>query len=269
VPASSAQVRSARRLLRRKDREASGLFLAEGAQAVGEALRTQRAVRRVLVHDPTVHPAMIDWALADGVPVSTITATDLRLLTDTVTSQGVIAVCAQRPADLAAVLAARPALLLCCAQVRDPGNLGTMIRCADAFGAAGVLISAGSVDAYNPKTVRASTGSLFHLPVVRDLSLREAVTACRAAGLQVLAADSSGRDDLSMLGAELVRPIVWLMGNEAWGLPTEVVALADRGVRVPIYGRAESLNLASAAAICLYATSTAQRMRSRTASKDS
>jgi TrmH family RNA methyltransferase len=247
----------------------SGLFLAEGAQAVGEGLATSGAVRRLLVHDVDAHADLIGRALGDGVPVSTLTRAEVLAVSDTVASQGVIAICVQRTADLPSVLATRPELLLCCDRVRDPGNAGTMIRCADAFGADAVLLSVGSVDPYNPKTVRASTGSLFHLPIVPELDLAEAVAACRISGSQVLAADGSGPDELPALGAELVRPTVWLMGNESWGLPAEVLALADRVVRVPIYGRAESLNLASAAAICLFATATAQQMRSRAASKDS
>ena len=150
-----------------------------------------------------------------------------------------------------------------CAQVRDPGNLGTVIRCADAFGADAVLISSDSVDLYNPKTVRASTGSLFHLPVTVEVDLAEAVASARAAGLQVLGADGAGRDTVLDLGdrGDLARPTLWVMGNEAWGLPPEHAALVDRLVSVPIFGRAESLNLSTAAAVVLYASATAQRRR--------
>ena len=136
-----------------------------------------------------------------------------------------------------------------------------MIRCADAFGADAVLVSADSVDAYNPKTVRASTGSLFHLPVGLGVDVAETVGHARAAGLAVLGADGSGShtlDELDRSGA-LTRPTLWVLGNEAWGLPAGHADLMDMLVRVPIYGRAESLNLSTAAAVLLYATATAQR----------
>ena len=146
-------------------------------------------------------------------------------------------------------------------QVRDPGNAGTVVRCADAFGADGVVLTTGSVELTNPKTVRASVGSLFHLPVAVGAGLAAVVDAAHAAGLQVLAADGAGDVGLSELDRTggLARPTLWLFGNEAWGMPEADRALADRVVRVPLYGAAESLNLATAAAVCLYTTATAQR----------
>jgi TrmH family RNA methyltransferase len=164
------------------------------------------------------------------------------------------------PADEA--LAGNPRLVVLCDQVRDPGNLGTVIRCADAFGADAVLISRDSVDVYNAKTVRATTGSLFHLPLATAIDLADAVDLARKAGLQVLGADASGPstvDDMARSG-ELDQPTLWVMGNEAWGLPPEHVSLLDRLVALPIYGRAESLNLSTAAAVFLYASATAQHV---------
>jgi RNA methyltransferase, TrmH family len=148
--------------------------------------------------------------------------------------------------------------------VRDPGNAGTVIRCADVFGADAVLLTEGSVDAYNPKTVRASVGSIFHLRLAAEVEFTEVMRAARARGLQVLAADGTGEAELPVLAAsrQLSVPTLWLFGNEAWGLPPEQARLADRRVRVPIYGAAESLNLATAAAVCLYASATAQRLTS-------
>ena len=148
-----------------------------------------------------------------------------------------------------------------CDQVRDPGNLGTVVRCADAFGADAVLVSRGSVDLYNPKAVRASTGSLFHLPLAVDVDLADTVDLARAAGLAVLGADGAAAEtteDLARSGA-LAGPVLWVLGNEAWGLPADRANRLDRLVGLPMYGRAESLNLATAAAVLLYATATAQR----------
>lgn len=136
-----------------------------------------------------------------------------------------------------------------------------MLRCADAAGADAVVLTDASVDVYNPKAVRASVGSLFHLPVAVGVPVETAVTGLREAGVRILAADGAGEDDLD---TELDRgtmggPTAWIFGNEAWGLPEETRALADAVVRVPIHGRAESLNLATAAAVCLYGSARAQR----------
>jgi TrmH family RNA methyltransferase len=150
-------------------------------------------------------------------------------------------------------------LVVICAQVRDPGNAGTVIRCADAFGADAVILSNDSVEVYNPKVVRASVGSIFHLPIVTGVELDEAISACRAAGMQIFATDGQAGTDLTDLGDALAKPTAWVMGNESWGLPVEHLRLADKTVAVPIYGQAESLNLATAAAVCLYASASAQR----------
>jgi len=150
-------------------------------------------------------------------------------------------------------------LIAICADVRDPGNAGTVVRCADAAGADAVVFAGHSVDPYNPKTVRASVGSLFHLPIAVEPDPAAAVRAAQAAGLVVLAADGAGEIDLDEADDLLNRPTAWLFGNEAWGLPEELAALADHRVRIPIHGRAESLNLSTAAALCLYASARAQR----------
>ena len=249
-------------MLRRKDRQRAREFLAEGPQAVREALAADAATL-VLVDRNTLdrHADLLETAEGAGVGAQTVDAAALAGLTDTVNPQGIVSVCSflDHPADV--VITAQARLLVACADVRDPGNAGTVIRSADAFGADGVLLSAGSVDPYNPKTVRSTAGSLFHLPLVVGAELVSVAAAARAAGLQVLAADGQGAATLTDLHADgsLARPTLWLFGNEAWGLPDDVAALADRGVRVPIFGRAESLNLASAAAVCLYASATAQR----------
>jgi TrmH family RNA methyltransferase len=143
-------------------------------------------------------------------------------------------------------------LVAICADVRDPGNAGTLLRTADAMGADAVVLAGHSVDAYNPKTVRASVGSLFHLPVTIEPGPATVVRAARAAGLSVVAADGGGELTLEQAATILAGPTAWLFGNEAWGLPPELAALADHRVRIPIRGRAESLNLATAAAICLH-----------------
>ena len=207
------------------------------------------------------HADLVAAADCVGVPVWVAPDSAIAELSDTVTPQGLVAVCRALDVDLAAAFADSPRLVVLADQVRDPGNLGTLIRCADAFGADAVLVSTDSVEAYNPKTVRASTGSLFHLPLVLGVDLDEVVGQARSAGLAVLGADgkaSASLDELERSGA-LTRPVLWVLGNESWGLPEEHAALMDRLVKVPLYGQAESLNLSTAAAVLLYATATAQR----------
>jgi RNA methyltransferase, TrmH family len=249
-------------LQRRKDRERTRQFLAEGPQAVREAIAAD-AANTIFVDDETLdrHAALLEGAEAGHAAVFTVDAGQLAGLADTINPQGIVAVCSFLDVPGEGLLASDARLLACCAAVRDPGNAGTVLRCADAFGADGVFLTVDSVDPYNPKAVRASAGSLFHVPLVLEVDLVAVTAAARAGGMQVLAADGSGDVELPQLQASggLRQPTVWLFGNEAWGLPGHITALADERVRVPIFGRAESLNLATAAAVCLYASATAQQ----------
>lgn len=172
-----------------------------------------------------------------------------------------VAVCEQLDVSLDDIIASKPQLIALLANIRDPGNAGTVLRAADASGADAVLFSANSVDVYNPKVVRSTTGSVFHLPFAVDVDIEEAITKLKAAGLQVFAANGGG-DTIPSLGDEtLAKPTVWVFGNEAWGFEPETLELVDREVAVPIYGAAESLNLATAASICLYASAFAQNQQ--------
>lgn len=250
-------LRSVRRLRNRRGRELAGEFLAEGRQAVREALSAEGFVTGVVVADPGRHADLLEGL---DIPVWLGSEAAMRQLSDTVTPQGIVAVCRQPRFSWDDIADAR--LLVICAQVRDPGNAGTVIRCADAFGADGVILTSGSVEVWNPKTVRSSVGSLFHLPILTGIDLAEAVSRVRSRGMQVLAADGDGEPlDLLATSGGLAKPSAWLMGNEAWGLPAGDAALADRVVAIPMWGAAESLNLSSAAAICLYQTASAQRRR--------
>jgi len=173
-------------------------------------------------------------------------------------AQGVVAVATSpdraRP-DFAATGAGGARFFAGLVEARDPGNVGAVIRAADAAGAAGVCLSAGSVAPENPKVVRSTAGSLFHLPVSTGLSPRDMVARAHQAGLQVLATSPSADHTLDAPGdLDLVAPTLWLFGNEAHGLPPEVAAAADATVALPMYGRAESLNLAMAATLCLFAS---------------
>ncbi|MFJ3494679.1 TrmH family RNA methyltransferase [Streptomyces sp. NPDC086091] len=264
----SPRVTAARRLARRNLRGKDRLFLAEGPQAVREAVAhgtdhgTDTLTELFTTLDAAErHADIIGAARAAGVRVHLAADEVVADISTTVTPQGLVGVCRFVDTPFATVLAARPRLVAVLAHVRDPGNAGTVLRCADAAGADAVVLTDASVDLYNPKAVRASVGSLFHLPVAVGVPVEEAVAGLRDAGVRVLAADGAGDDDLD---AELDRgtmggPTAWVFGNEAWGLPEETRALADAVVRVPIHGKAESLNLATAAAVCLYASARAQR----------
>jgi TrmH family RNA methyltransferase len=207
------------------------------------------------------HPELIADARGRELPVTDVSGDVMAALCQTVTPQGIVAVCRQLQVPLSDALSADARLVAVLAQIRDPGNAGSVVRVADAAGADAVIFSHASVDPYNGKVVRASVGSLFHPPLVVDAALEPTLDALRQRGLQVLAADGSGDLDLDApaTAALLAAPTAWLFGNEAWGLPDDVLALADRVVRIPIYGRAESLNLATAAALCLYASARHQR----------
>ena len=269
----SPRVKTARQLGKRALRQRARAFLAEGPQAVGEALAAGDVVSQLFITATAQarYGELASRAAAQGAEVHPVSGEVMAELAQTVTPQGVLAVCRFVDVPLAEVTGeartgpdggpATPLrLVVILANVRDPGNAGTVLRTADAAGADAVLFAGSSVDPYNSKCVRASAGSLFHLPVVTGTPVPEAVHALRAAGLRVLAADGGASRTLDDLQAEgtLGRGAAWLFGNEAWGLPGEVRALADDIVAVPIYGRAESLNLAAAAAVCLYASARAQ-----------
>jgi TrmH family RNA methyltransferase len=221
----------------------------------------------VLVADDMVdrHADLLNRAATAGVRVFTAPAAAVANVSDTVTPQGIVAICRSVDIPLAEALAGSPKLVVLCDRIRDPGNLGTVIRCADAFGADAVLVSQDSVDLYNTKAVRASTGSVFHLPLVTDVDLATAVARARSLELQVFGADGRASctiDDVVASG-QLARPTMWVLGNEAWGLPDDRANKLDRLVALPMYGRAESLNLSTAAAVLLYATASAQRASER------
>jgi RNA methyltransferase, TrmH family len=212
------------------------------AGAVQELFATAEAAER--------HPDLSSGA-------SEISAKDAAALSETVTPQGLVAVCELRQPGLAEVMAGAPRLVAVLVEPNDPGNLGTIIRTADAAGADAVVVE-GGVDPYNGKAVRASAGSLFHLPVVAAAA---AEVFAAAPEMIKLAATGRGDVDLDSLdrAGDLAAPTVWLFGTEAHGLPRALLVAADHAVSIPIYGRAESLNLAAAAALCLYASARAQR----------
>jgi TrmH family RNA methyltransferase len=273
----AGRVKAVAALAKKDVRAETGLFLLEGPQAVREALEYAPELLCELYVTPT---AAARYGLDDA-PVDTwfVTEQVLDAMADTVTPQGVVAVCQQFPTSVKDVFpdraaaaadreardasdeqAALPGLVAILEEVRDPGNAGTIIRAADAAGADAVVLTGRSVDPYNPKVVRSTTGSLFHVPVSVGVTLADTIERAKALGYTVLAADVSG-DDLPVVRAEgmLDGPTAWVFGNEARGLTADDLALVDRAVKVPIYGQAESMNLATAASVCLYESAFALR----------
>ena len=229
----------------------------EGPQAVREALPDLLE----LYADPDGAARYGDLLASAPCPVTDVSADVLAAMADTLAPQGLLGTAPLRDVSLSVALAGAPRLVVVLEEVGDPGNAGTVLRTADAAGAGAVVLTEGSTDPHGGKCVRATAGSLWHLPVVHGATVTDTVAALHAAGVTVLATSGSGEHDLDDLqdAGELVGPTAWLLGNEAAGLSDAALALADRTVRIPLHGRAESLNLAAAAAVCLYASARAQR----------
>ncbi len=194
-----------------------------------------------------------------GTQVNEVTDRALRAVAETVTPQGIVGV-VTIPADTP--LPDRPRLVAVLERCADPGNAGAVIRTADAVGADAVVLGQGSVDVWSGKCVRSSAGSVFHIPLVTALDAADCVEQLRTRGCQVFATAADGEcslDDLSTDG-RLAAPTAWVFGSESHGLGTQVAAGVDAVVRIPIEGRAESFNLAAAAAICLYSSASVQRL---------
>ncbi len=252
----SERVRQVAALGRRAARDKRGRFLVEGPQAVRELLRYAAHAAEALYLTPAAarrHTEIVGAADEAGVRTQECTEEVLAAMADTEHPQGMVAVARRVDVPLGRALEAvgESGFAVVLTHVRDPGNAGTVLRGADAFGAAAVLVSEASVDVYNPKVVRSTVGSLFHLPVSTGTPVTELLEACRRRGIRLLAADGSGPTTLPE--ADLTGPHAWVMGNEAWGLDPEVLALCDEVVSIPIR-RAESLNLAMAATVCLHAS---------------
>ena len=257
---NNRKVAQAVKLKKRAFRERDRRFLVEGARAVEEALRSSAGLE-ILFHT-TDSMTLTDLAARRGTEALRVSEAVMGRLASTVTPQGVLGVAPYLHVPLDAIPLPRGCAVVLHA-VRDPGNAGTVLRSADAAGADAVVLSSSSVDVYNPKTVRATAGSLFHLPIARDVEAADALGHLREKGFRVLAADADGEDDLFEL--DLSGKVAFVFGNEAWGLPREVAGLADTTVRVPIRGGAESLNLAAAATVFLFEWARQQREGRRAA----
>jgi TrmH family RNA methyltransferase len=263
------RVKAVRALAGRSARLKHQQYLVEGPQGVREAVfHAEGSVRDLYVTEDAHarYPEIVCQARSareagSGLRVHGCSDEVVRAMS--ADCQGVLAVMRMEENSLSMTLgsAANPRLVAIVSNVRDPGNAGTVIRVADAAGADAVILTGDSVDVYNPKTVRSTAGSLFHLPVVSHPSLVEVCDMTRSAGATILAADGHADATLDTLLDDrtlLAGPTAWLFGNEAWGLTEEDRALADHCVSIPLRGKAESLNLATAASVCLFASAYAQ-----------
>lgn len=251
-------VKAVKRLAQRSRRDDAGVFIIEGPQAVRELLTfAPQSVVDVFYTAAFAekHGGIVQLAERSPATVDEVTDKVLDAMADTVSPQGVIAVATLLSHSRSELDEVR--LVAICDEIRDPGNAGTVIRAADAAGADAVILTGDSVDLHNPKLVRSSTGSIFHLPIIEHDDLADVLEWLKNRGVTILAAAADG-ESIPSVKTTLAAPTAWLFGNEAHGLSDDARALADKVVSVPIYGKAESLNLATAASVCLYASAFAQ-----------
>ncbi len=248
----SAAVAAAVKLHRHVGRRRAGRFLAEGPHLV-EAASARGLAREVFATELAAQRHATLLASLDAghrLPVHLVSERAAKALSDTVTPAGLVAVCDMPATRLEDVLAGSPQLVAVPVEIGEPGNAGTLIRIADAMGAGAVILGGHGVDPYNGKCLRASAGSTFSIPVVTAPDAGAVVGALRTAGLRVLATTVDAKARLDE--ADLSAPTAWVFGAESHGLSAEIAAAADQCVRIPMSGGAESLNVAAAAAICLY-----------------
>lgn len=245
------RVQRVRRLLTQSSyRRAERAFVLEGAKLVEEALRAGAPLEAVytVAGEEAEVAAVADRAFAAGVRVFPLRPGVMERVADTVTPQPILAVAsaAQRPLDEAR----GEGLVVVCVDVRDPGNLGTVLRTAEASGAGAVICCEGTVDVYNPKCVRASAGSVFHVRLAAGGKPVEVLERLGAWGLRRLGTTASGGTPYDRV--DFRGPSALVLGNEASGLPADVAGLVDELVSVPMVGRAESLNVGMAAAVLCF-----------------
>ena len=261
----SATVTAVKKLQTKAGRKDSQAFIVEGPQALREAFAHRADIRQVFV----TTGAMERWgeimqaARAADVEITIVSEDVLDAMAETKSPQGWLATCGMEIPSLDEIMADRPSVLVVLDQVSDPGNVGTIIRTADAAGARAVLLTGESVDPFNGKCVRASAGSIFHLPVVPEVRADHLVAAARKQGAMLVVTAADGERELFewLDSAPVMNPTLWVFGSEAHGVGGLLQEAADVRVRIPIHGSAESLNIASAVAVCLYSDAARRRAR--------
>jgi len=256
----SNRVKGIVRLNQKDARYETGLFLLEGPQGLKELEKSPELIEEIFVTSSAWerHRELLADFATLGLSIVEVSDQVMDKIADTRTPQGVVAVVHHLDLTFEELLAKKPVLLALIDQGRDPGNLGSIIRAADAAGADGIVLSPDSVDVYNPKVIRSTAGSIVNVPIVVDQDLADAIKTLKLAGMQVFSSSSLGQDVTQVSVVEMAKPTAWIFGNEAHGVSSEVAKGADKTLSLPIYGAAESLNLGTAAAICLYFTAVAQ-----------
>lgn len=243
-------VKNAAELKQKKYRQQKGLFLAEGLRTVEEAVNANAAeIIFYLAIENERTRLILEKAAAQQIKLVCVTENVMKKIADTETPQGIIAVSKIQKTKLESLFS-KGKMLLVLDRVSDPGNLGTMLRTADAAGIGGLVLLKGCADIYSPKTVRASMGSIFHLPVIDSLEEEDFIENAKKAGYSVLVTCLDGADNLYK--ADLGGRIAFVMGNEANGVSSGLLTAADKKVYIPMEGRAESLNVAMAAGIVMF-----------------
>ncbi|MDO4179492.1 MAG: RNA methyltransferase [Phascolarctobacterium sp.] len=247
---NNPHVKNAAELKQKKYRTKSGLFLAEGLRTVEEAIEANQveSVFYTPVDDERTRKAL-ELAAAHNIKLFCVSEAVMKKISDTETPQGIIAVCNMTHLNLEELLS-QGKMLLVLDRVQDPGNIGTMLRTADASGIGGLLLLNGCADIYAPKTVRASMGSLFHLPVLQGLDDEAFINLAKDYGYELLVTCLEGADNLYK--ADLSGRIAFVMGNEANGVSDKFLQAADKKVFIPMQGKAESLNVAMAAGVVMF-----------------
>lgn len=252
------RVVNAAKLHRAAARRKADAFLAEGENAVEAAVATGAATDVFVTEQAAERFAeVVTTAGYMNVYTHAITDKAAEHLSTTVNTTGIFALCKPVTWTTGAVLKGRVGFLAVGVETNDPGNAGTLIRIADAMGAQAAIFAGDAVDPQSPKVVRSTAGSLFHVPVARDKDVKGVIGQLKAKGLKIIATTMDGDIALDHAGEILEEPHAWLFGNEAHGLDPEIAELADYRVTIPIHGSAESLNLATAAAMCLWESSKA------------
>lgn len=255
VSLSATELKRLRGLLQKKNRSAEARFLVEGTRSVREAVDSGARLLDVYITDAAAagpHWTSIAERIGrSGARVRRISEKDLHVITDTVTSQGIVAVVAGSALAPEELLEkhGHQGVIVVLDGVSDPGNLGSIVRTCDWFGVAGLLIGKNSVELHNPKVVRSTMGSIFHLPIVHDVDLLPALTRAKALGFTVYVTDVSG--ELSAERIRVPRKALLVFGNEAWGVSDQVKRLADARLAIRRYGHAESLNVGVACGVIL------------------
>ena len=248
---ANAVFKNIMKLKNRKYRDKLGVFIAEGVRFVSE-------IPEEVEIDEYIVSEGFNGKLREGVRVYALSENLFKQISDTESPQGVIAVCKKTDLFGSDIYGDNNGLFIIAEEINDPGNLGTIIRTADAFGAKAVLLSKGSVDLYNSKVLRSTMGSVFHLPILTDVDIKEVTDDMKKRGIKIYAAHLKGEKMPSQI--DLNKGSAFIFGNEARGLKDETADLCDEYIKIPMTGRAESLNLSVAASVLMY-ESLRQRMK--------